>query len=460
MIDRMRKGNKTNMPDRKMKLTFLKGMWVSLFTLISFILILPGYAGAEKVKQRIKRQQLIPACLLEWKNGPDYAVLVDKSRQKVMVYERDNIFQPYRVYGCSTGESDGPKTKKNDRKTPEGIYFFTDIHEDKYLAPIYGTMALPINYPNLIDEKEGKGGYGIWFHGTNKPLKPNDTNGCIAMDNRDIEDLANLVKLFDTPVIVSSEIKMVPPESLENDKQELMSIIENWRASWQDKDVDKYMSFYSRKFTSGWKNWGQWKEYKARLARKYKSINVEIDELELLALDGVILATFKQTYSTPGFESYGKKTLYITRNSAEWKIIGETFRDEKKSKPVSKQPEPFNIKEVEAIIFDWKDAWENKELDRYISYYDKDFKSRGMDLRRWKEHRNRLNIKYGSIRVDISDIKIKSISNKSASVSFRQDYTADTYRDKGIKEIILVRKGKDWKIRKEEWTPISRRSRP
>jgi murein L,D-transpeptidase YafK len=280
------------------------------------------------------------------------------------------------------------------------------------------------------------------------------------MDNRDIEELASLINLFDTPVIVSSEIKMVPPESLENVRQKLMSIIENWRVSWQDKDIDQYMSLYSRRFTSGWRNWNQWKEYKTRLAKKYKSIKVEVDELGLLAHKGVILATFKQKYSTPSFESYGKKILYITQNSAEWRIIGETFRDEKRPKFAARLPKPFDIKEIEAFIYEWKNAWENKELERYISYYDKNFKSRGMDLRRWKKHRNRVNMNNATIQVDIRNMKIKSVSNESASVSFKQHYRADSYRDEGIKKILLVRKGKDWKIRTEEWTPIREKSRP
>ncbi len=445
------------MPDRK-KAHFFRNQSPLLLIAMFFILILSGYALADKVKQPIENQKLVPDCLLHWASGPDYAVLVDKSKHKVMVYERSNIFQPYRVYNCSTGENNGPKTKKNDRKTPEGIYFFTKIFVEKELAPIYGTRALPLDYPNIIDQKEGRGGYGIWFHGTNKPIKPNDTNGCIAMDNRDIEELTNLITLYDTPVIVSPEIKMVPPESLEADRQELMSIVEGWRASWQEKDVDKYMSFYSRKFTSGWKNWKQWRDYKAGLAKKYKYIKVEVDDLGLLANKGVILATFRQEYSTPSFNSYGKKALYITRNSDEWKIIGETFREEKGPKP-PKKSEPFNTKEIESLIYDWVNAWENKDLDRYISYYDKDFKSRGMDLSDWKEHRNRLNMKYNSIRVDISNLKIKLVSENSATVSFNQNYKADSYSDRGIKNITLIRKGEDWKIREEDWTQTRKKNR-
>ena len=83
------------------------------------------------------------------------------------------------------------------------------------------------------------------------------------------------------------------------------------------------------------------------------------------------------------------------------------------------------------------------------------FESRGMGLDAWKEHRQRLNNKYDTVNVEISDISIRSLSSgKKARVCFTQRYRADRYRDTGKKEILLVRKGEDWKITREDWTPI------
>ena len=132
-----------------------------------------------------------PAVFLKWpKNGSDYALIVDKTCQEVYVYHRDDLSQPVKTYPCSTGGGIGPKTKKNDRKTPEGVYFITSAYDEAELTPIYGVYAFPIDYPNPFAKMEGKEGYGIWFHGLDKPLKPNDSNGCIAMNNWDISDLA------------------------------------------------------------------------------------------------------------------------------------------------------------------------------------------------------------------------------------------------------------------------------
>ena len=451
---------------------------VPFLSLFAFILILcnaPVYATS--VKQPINQQQDLPAFFLEWQGSPDYAIVVDKSQQKVMVYRTDNLLAPEKVYQCSTGENDGPKAKRNDRKTPEGIYFFTNSYLDETLAPIYGARALPINYPNVIDQMEGKEGYGIWFHGTNKPIIPNDTNGCVSLENKDIEELATLIKMFDTPIIISSRMEMVSPADIQKARQEMTGIIENWRNAWQDKDIDQYMSFYNRNFTSGGKNWRQWKENKSQLAKKFSKITVEVDDLRLLTANGVVLATFKQTYGTPDFKSRGTKMLYLTKNSDQWKIAAETFNLDKIEKiiadlgeseaptvdirktetPAIEKQEAYSLQEVEDFIYSWKDAWEKEDLNKYILCYDKDFQSRGMDLPEWEGHRKRLNEKYRSLKIEISNLKIKRVSDNSAKATFTQNYKADNYKDVGNKELLLVNDGKEWKIKEEEWTPIKKR---
>ena len=79
--------------------------------------------------------KLLPGSLLKWSShGADYAVLVDKSAQKVFVYHREDVSRPVKVYKCSTGENSGPKSRRNDRKTPEGVYFYTKSYVKRELS--------------------------------------------------------------------------------------------------------------------------------------------------------------------------------------------------------------------------------------------------------------------------------------------------------------------------------------
>ncbi|MBW1763979.1 MAG: L,D-transpeptidase [Deltaproteobacteria bacterium] len=437
---------------KKKKILFL---WIFQLPL----LFLPIFCDSAKgVRPPIVRQELVPNSLLRWPgSASDYAILVNKADQEVLLYRLDNLTSPEKAYPCSTGESEGPKFLQDDRKTPEGIYFFTDAFEDKYLAPIYGAWAFPLNYPNFIDKKEGRNGYGIWFHGTNKELTPRDSNGCIAMNNKDIDELSNLISLFDTPVIISSEFGMVMPDRLEQQARALEDLIEGWRSSWEDKEIENYISYYHSRFTNGIGDLKAYKSYKASLAKRYNRISVGLCNLKLLSSKDMALAKFDQNYRTSVFESKGVKTLYFQEEDSQWKIIGELFEEgEIKRSPTEKEVEAARLKEVESFINIWKDAWADKVLNKYIACYDETFQSKGMDIDAWKEYKRMLNRKYATIDIQINDLKIVLESEKLVKINFKQNYKADSYRDYGLKKMVLVKTSSGWKIKEEEWIQTAR----
>ncbi len=442
----------------KIRLITSSKLGPSLFLLIVFVCLLwTNPSAADSSRQSAFESGQVPSPLLyRPARGSEYVILVDKSVQKTFLYQWKDLSRPLRTYKCSTGENDGPKVRQNDKKTPEGIYFFTHSYLEKDLAPIYGVRAFPIDYPNPMDKKKGNGGYGIWFHGTDKPLKPNDSSGCIVLDNRNIEDLASFITLHDTPAVICSRIEMVERSQLEKEREEILEIIETWRRTWQGKMVDQYMSFYSPRFTLGGKDWNQYKEYKARLAKSYKQIMVDIENLWLLKNGGTILAKFDQRYQTERLQSKGEKRLYLQQNSKEWKIVGEFFERKELRRGPPKDPYFSTQEEISKFILAWQDAWEEKDLEGYILCYDTGFTSRGMDLGAWKNHRDRLNRKYLSLNIVITDLEILPASTREAKVRFKQLYEADAYHDYGIKNLVVVKKGRDWRIKEEEWQPIQK----
>ena len=430
----------------------------SFVILFSVILFWMNFSHANIANQKTEMDQgVVPAPLLKWpKDSFENVVLVDKTAQKVYVYNRENVFSPVMVYSCSTGENDGRKSVLNDRKTPEGIYFFTKSFEKKDLSPIYGTRAFPLNYPNSIDKREGRGGYGIWFHGLNKPLKPKDTNGCIAFENKDINELAQYIELNNTPVIISSNIKMVSPEERNKEAEEFVHLIDEWRRSWEEKKIDQYISFYHRNFFSSGKNREQWRQFKQQLTKKYRKINVGIKNLRVLKNNGLVLAEFIQEYQSDRIESSGVKRLYFKKNSRQWKIFGEYFIKGVEKKRIIDQPVATPLEDIKKLVFSWVDAWTNKDLQEYISFYDQNFRSRGMNLTAWKKHKARINNKYYNLQIRIDDIEIKQITNNRIDISFKLDYQADDYRDFGFKRMRLIKKEDHWKIVREEWISIKK----
>ncbi|MFH0844363.1 MAG: L,D-transpeptidase [Pseudomonadota bacterium] len=427
-----------------------------LFSILVFLLFFSGISPAysRPAMGSESGAALVPENLLKWQGRySPHAVLVNKSEQKVYLYHKNDLYNPVKVYPCSTGENGEPKTRQNDKKTPEGIYFFVRSFEEGELAPLYGSRAFALDYPNPLDRKEGRGGYGIWFHGTNKPLKPNDTNGCIVLENRHIDDLASYIRLNDTPVIISSRMKMVHPETLRKEREHLEETIEYWRKSWESKWIDQYMSVYSASFSSDGKDWRAWRDYKTHLAKNYKEIQIGIDHLQLFRHDEVIVALFDQSYRTARFKSEGEKRLFFKRNSDQWKIVGEFFDRGKRRQPVPEKPQPSMLVEIKRFIDSWKAAWEGKDIHTYMLCYAPTFRSRGMDIKAWERHRRRLNERSGSLKVEVRDLEIVMDSNMTAKATFYQSYEADEYQASGLKILNLTKRGAYWKIVREEWRP-------
>ena len=75
---------------------------------------------------------------------PLHVVLVDKSRQRLYLYlyHPEGKVELIRSFPCSTGRSEGDKLKEGDRRTPEGIYFFTKVYRDNKVT-IFGLQPGP-----------------------------------------------------------------------------------------------------------------------------------------------------------------------------------------------------------------------------------------------------------------------------------------------------------------------------
>jgi len=143
-----------------------------------------------------------------------YALVVEKHTQTARLYERDGSgLRLVQTYPCTTGQETGRKRRRDDRRTPDGVYFVTDLLPGDQLPDIYGRLALPLSYPNLWDRREHRGGYGIWLHGSDRlgsPFTPRETRGCVLLRNEDLSELARLVTPEITPVLIQEDIPYAP----------------------------------------------------------------------------------------------------------------------------------------------------------------------------------------------------------------------------------------------------------
>ncbi len=428
--------------------------------LLLIVVIYPQITGAAlrmPVGIGAREKILVPDSLLYFPlHRPGYVLVVEKSTQKAYLYATNSADRPFKVYPCSTGENRGPKSKRNDKRTPEGVYFTTNSFEKRDLPSIYGAGAVSIDYPNARDRQLGRKGYGIWIHGTNQTLKPWDTNGCVVLRNEDIVELSGYISERQTPIIITKEIKFIEKEQIQRERAEIKRLITDWVEAWRRGDIDLYISFYDTGFTAGGKNWRQWRSYKKRLTGKYGTIEITIDNLQILREGGTVLARFDQTYRADEFFSFGEKRLYLEKKSPEWKVVGEFF---KKKEGLAYKADSRGWRQeaslgIKRLISEWRDAWEQKDLQRYMASYSEDFFSQGLDRDGWKRHKSELNRRYRQIRVTVSNLRIEHLSSTRAMVYFDQVYSSDRYHDRGKKTIELIKRNGQWKIKTEMWVPV------
>ena len=105
------------------------------------------------------------------------------------------------------------------------------------------------------------------------------------------------------------------------------------------------------------------------------------------------------------------------------------------------------------FISDWKQYWENKDLENYMRCYSKEFTSKGMDWYKWKTYKKYLNDRYHRISLSFDDVRI-TLKENQALVSFKQYYQSDNYSDYGMKSLMLKKENGDWKIYAEKWEPL------
>ncbi len=273
---------------------------------------------------------LLPAPLAALEREGDYALLVDKSKQTLLLYQNQSGWVSHvSTFAASTGKNSGEKIRMGDKKTPEGIYQFTEVKTEAELQPEYGEMAFPMDYPNLFDVRKGKNGNGIWLHSTNEPLRaflPNKTRGCVVVSNEDIQKLAQKIKLFETPIVVHEKISYVERSEQEQLRREVLHLLEGWEQSWETKDVSRFIGFYASTFTSGKMDLQAWRKYKRNIFKRTKEIDVDLTPYNILQHDHYVIVSFLQEYHADRYSDIGIKRLFLIRENNQWKILGEEWR--------------------------------------------------------------------------------------------------------------------------------------
>ena len=103
------------------------------------------------------------------------------------------------------------------------------------------------------------------------------------------------------------------------------------------------------------------------------------------------------------------------------------------------------------FINNWVKAWKTQNINKYLSFYSKNFKGDKSNHKDWKASRkNALVGKNKHISINLHSIQ--SQKNKNfIELTFIQDYSSNKHSDTGVKVLVLEKNKNDWKIVKETW---------
>ncbi len=262
-------------------------------------------------------------------DNSSHIILVEKRSQRLLVLSKQNdSLVIENSYLCSTGKISGNKQESGDMKTPEGIYFLQKKIDSSALPPKYGAGAYVLDYPNGFDKLEKRKGYGIWIHGTNEPErleKSMDTRGCVILKNESFIDLAKYIRLYKTPVVIVNEIQYRKIEFVNRDNKEIMEFLENWKKSWESKNLNDYIKIYSKNFRREKMNIGAYRSYKKRLFRTYDWIKLRLSNVQIFHTPQYILINLLQDYSSDRYSDFGVKQLFLIKENNSYRIIKENW---------------------------------------------------------------------------------------------------------------------------------------
>lgn len=262
--------------------------------------------------------------------GGNYALVVEKSTQQLMVYafRNDGGVEETARFKCSTGEVSGRKERSGDKKTPEGVYFITRRFLQRDLTPIYGTRAFPLDYPNLLDKLAGRTGYSIWLHGTDKPLQPRNSNGCIVFQNRDIEEIEQYITLNKTPVIVVERLAWQSRDAFLEKKEPVLDFLSNWNTTMEAHAFTDVAEFYNPDAVSGvleW--WADWERASALLQASGTVPSIEIENIAVFRYQDIYVALFDQVIRWKDRKvAVGTRKLFLKNADDRLSIMADTFQ--------------------------------------------------------------------------------------------------------------------------------------
>ena len=271
----------------------------------------------------------VPSQFAKLAASSKHAIAVDASRSRLYLFENSaSGMKLVADYYISVGKSGIEKSIEGDMRTPLGVYYITGSLDPRTLKAFYGVGALPINYPNPLDTRQGKTGGGIWLHGTpaeqfSRP--PLATDGCVVVANPDLRRILQTVEPRSTPVVIAERLQWVQPQATASAAQAFEAAFNAWRGAKSSGDMVRTMNFYAPDFNSYGKSLTDWSIVVQQDIARYARRPLQTKNLSFLHWQSGAVNSMVVTFGevAEGMATGPVRRQYWLLVQGQWKIIFE-----------------------------------------------------------------------------------------------------------------------------------------
>lgn len=296
---------------------------------------------AEEARVRLASEKAVPPegsapnGVLALAERYKHVVVVDLPRARLYLMEnRGGRLHLLRHHYAAMGKKGAGKEVAGDQRTPVGVYQVVNWIGDEALPELYGSGALPLDYPNLWDQLKRRTGSGIWLHGVPRETysrPPRSSEGCVTMANADLSALHPYMDLGRTPVLLSNELQWLPEAQITAEREAFQARIEGWRQAWSARDTAAYLAYYTEDFRSQDMDRTAFAAYKHRVNASKRFIDVQLRDISIYRYPGagepLMLVEFTQDYRSDNYSLSSLKQQFWKRSAdGQWKIYREESR--------------------------------------------------------------------------------------------------------------------------------------
>jgi len=172
-----------------------------------------------------------------------------------------------------------------------------------------------------------------------EPLKTAGTGGATKTpaEPLDVRGRGLTASLGEPSIFSDVEVKKIPDNQPDNRKissndsdnlseirNNILEFLEKWKVAWEKKDLDRFLKMYHPQFAQGDMDYEMFRKSKKNFFRKYRTIRVEIERVEIRKAGDALQVSFVQSFQGDGYRDKGRKTMVLAAGKEKrYQIVQE-----------------------------------------------------------------------------------------------------------------------------------------